>query len=200
MIHLYINNYSENTLIMLHGTGADENDLIPLAEVIDPKANILSIRGNVNENGMNRFFKRVSMGVYDIPNFILESKNLAENITKFSKKYNFKLDNATVVGFSNGANIAQGLIQDHPEVIKNFILLSPAYINPNKGISGNLDNHNIFISAGIDDPYASFSEIENLIDDLEKRGATVDLYKGRGHRIEQNAVLEIIEWHKHLTT
>ncbi|HHW79170.1 MAG TPA: carboxylesterase [Acholeplasmataceae bacterium] len=196
MIHLYINNNSKNTLIMLHGTGADENDLIPLAKAIDSKANILSIRGNINEQGMNRFFKRFNIGSYDLNSFESETSMLAETIKNLSVKYNFNLNNTFVVGFSNGANIAQGLIQDYPNLVKYFGLLSPDYINIEKGIKNNIENNKIFISSAKDDPYTSFTKIEKLISDLETKGANVELYVGTGHRIDNHALKLLIEWYE----
>lgn len=196
MIHLYINNNSKNTLIMLHGTGADENDLIPLAKAIDAKANILSIRGNINEQGMNRFFKRFNIGSYDLNSFESETSKLAETIKNLSIKYNFNLNNTFVVGFSNGANIAQGLIQDYPNLVKYFGLLSPDYINIDKGIKNNIENNKIFISSAKDDPYTSFTKIEKLISDLETKGANVELYVGTGHRIDNHALKLLIEWYE----
>lgn len=196
MIHLYINNNSKNTLIMLHGTGADENDLIPLAKAIDSKANILSIRGNINEQGMNRFFKRFNIGSYDLNSFESETSMLAETIKNLSVKYNFNLNNTFVVGFSNGANIAQGLIQDYPNLVKYFGLLSPDYINIEKGIKNNIENNKIFISSAKDDPYTSFTKIEKLISDLETKGANVELYVGTGHQIDNHALKILIEWYE----
>lgn len=199
MIHLYINNNSKNTLIMLHGTGADENDLVPIAKAIDNTANILSIRGNINENGMNRFFKRFNIGSYDLNSYEAETINLANAIKSLSEQYNFSLNNAVVIGFSNGANIAQGLFQDFPKLIKAFALLSPDYININKGINHFLNEVNVFISSAKDDPYASFDNIEKLITDLETKGANVELYVGSGHRIERNALNDLIAWYKQIT-
>ena len=198
MVHKYIDKKSAKTLIMLHGTGADENDLIPLAEMIDKNSNILSIRGNVSENGMNRFFKRKGMGRYDLTSFELESKNLANNLLNFSNKYQFKLRDATIVGFSNGANIAQGVIANYPNLVKNYVLLSPDYINPKQGFDQPLKDYHVYISSAKDDPYTSFDKITKLIDDLEQKGANVDLYIGSGHRIEQKALLEIIDWYKQI--
>lgn len=199
MIHIYKDNKSSKTIILLHGTGADEYDLLPIAEIIDKNANILSIRGNVNENGMNRYFKRFGMGSYDLESFELESKNLNNAILSFSKKYNFDLKGVFVVGFSNGANIAQGLIQDYPNLVKNFVLLSPDYINKDKGIINPLENTNVYISSAKNDPYAKFSNIELLIDQLETKGANVDLYIGSGHRIEKEALLEVINWYNNIS-
>ena len=89
MIHIFINNNSSETLILLHGTGADEYDLLPLANLINSKANVLSFRGDVIENGINRFFKRFSIGNYDLDSYQKETKKLVNEINILKEKYQF---------------------------------------------------------------------------------------------------------------
>ncbi len=192
--HIFVKN-GNKTMILLHGTGADEKDLLPLGKYINSDASLLSFRGRVNESGNNRFFKRISPGVYDLESFKLETKALKEAIIKYTKEYNIKLEDCTIVGFSNGANIAQGLIKDYPELIKNYILLSPDYINPNDSFSG-LKDLNIFISTSKDDPMINYEMIINLIKDLRKHGANLKLTKTYGHQIIKEVIDEAIIWFK----
>ena len=194
MKHIYINKNSSDTLIMLHGTGGNEEQMLSLANLIDKDANILSIRGNVVENGMNRFFKRDGIGLYNIENYKFETNNLIDAINNFSKEYKFKLEYATIVGFSNGANIALGIIQTNP-IINNFILYSPDYINKEEGFN-NLEGKNIYISTAENDPYVNFSNMETLINRLTDNQANLKVLKTSGHQINNKVLENSIKWYK----
>lgn len=193
MKHIYINKNSTDTLIMLHGTGGNEEQMLSLANLIDKDANILSIRGNVVENGMNRFFKREGIGLYNIENYKFETNNLIEAITNFSKEYKFDLEYATIVGFSNGANIALGIIQTNP-IINNFVLYSPDYINKEEGFN-NLEGKNIYISTAENDPYVNFENMETLINRLNDNKANVKVLKTSGHQINNKVLENSIDWY-----
>lgn len=194
MIHVYINNNSNKTLIMLHGTGGNENDMIGLAKRIDKNANILSIRGRIVENGMNRYFKRLGIGIYDLESYQHETNHLIQSLLHFSNQYNFTLENATIVGFSNGANIALGVIQTNP-IINNYVLLSPVYINPNQNFK-DLTNKKIFISTADDDPYVNNENMGLLIDRLTTNNSELFVYKGSGHQISLEVLSNVIKWHQ----
>jgi phospholipase/carboxylesterase len=124
MKHIYKKG-NQQTLILLHGTGGDEFDLIPLAETLNPKASILSIRGNVLENGMPRYFKRLSIGVFDMESLKQETIYLQQFIQEASSKYGFSLTDSTVIGYSNGANIAISMLFTFNHTVKRAILLRP---------------------------------------------------------------------------
>jgi len=194
MKHIYINKNSTDTLIMLHGTGGNEEQMLSLSNLIDKDANILSIRGNVVENGMNRFFKRDGIGLYNIENYKFETNNLIDAINNFSKEYKFKLEYSTIVGFSNGANIALGIIQTNP-IINNYILYSPDYINKDEGFN-NLEGKNIYISTAENDPYVNFSNMETLINRLNDKHANVKVLKTSGHQINNKVLENSIDWYK----
>src|SRR5690625_1592958 len=104
------NDPSKPTLLLLHGTGGTEQDLLPLSENIDPDANILSVRGNVSENGMPRFFRRLAEGVFDEEDLIFRTKELNEFLDEAAETYGFDRDQVVAVGYSNGANIAASLL------------------------------------------------------------------------------------------
>lgn len=163
--HIFIKKL-EQTIILLHGTGGDERDLIPIANHLNSNASILGIRGNVVENGMNRYFKRYGMGKYDLKSFDLETNNLHKAIMYYAGKYKIDLNKAIIIGFSNGANIAQGLIKKYPKLVNKYALLSPDYINPEQEIE-NLDNLNIFIATAINDPYANYDNVIKMTEDLK---------------------------------
>ena len=116
---------AEETLLLLHGTGGDENDLLPLGQMLNPKANLLSPRGPVQENGMPRFFRRLAEGVFDIPDLMQRSRELKEFISAAAVVYGFDAEKVTAVGFSNGANIAGALLLLYPGVLKSAVLLHP---------------------------------------------------------------------------
>lgn len=193
MKHIYINNKSPNTLILLHGTGGDEHDLLHIASHLDKEANILSFRGNIVENGMNRFFKRLGMGIYDLESYELETNNLLKSIEELSNKYEFKLENTTVVGFSNGANIALGLIQSN-NIANNYILYSPDFINPNNEFP-NLEGVNIFISTADNDPFVNPRNMILLTNKLNEKNANVEVFKQSGHQLTMNTLNESKRWY-----
>lgn len=193
MIHTFKQGTIKKVLIGLHGTGGNEVDFMHFAERIDSRASILSIRGNVSEHGMNRFFKRFGMGLYDLESYEEETANLANAIKDLSNKYNFDLVDATVVGFSNGANIALGLLQDYPNLLNNYMLLSPDYINPLKGFK-DLTNKNIFISTAKNDPYSNFDKTSMMIELMEQNNAKVEVHLGHGHQIDMDVLNNLIKW------
>lgn len=121
------------TLLLLHGTGGDENDLIPIARMIDPVgALILSPRGKVLENGLPRFFRRLSEGIFDLKDLKLRAHELADFQQDASKLYGFNLEQTVAVGYSNGANIAVSMLLLRPEVLAGSILfraMVPLYLN-----------------------------------------------------------------------
>lgn len=198
MKHIYIDNNSVNTLIMLHGTGGNEEEMVGLGKRIDPNANILSIRGNVNENGMNRYFKRLGVGNYDIPNYKMETKNLINAIIKYSKEYNFDLNYTTIAGFSNGANIALGIIQINP-IVNNYILYSPDYINKDENLV-NLENKNIFIATADNDPYVKPENMQLLIERIDNNSGNLKVLKTTGHQINMKVLESSISWYNKIIT
>src|SRR5690625_933768 len=110
MKHIFSKGTNEKTLLLLHGTGGNEEDLLPLARKIDPDANVLSVRGNVLENGMPRFFRRLAEGVFDEEDLIARTKELHEFLDKAAIENNFDRNNIMAIGYSNGANIAASLL------------------------------------------------------------------------------------------
>ncbi|MEK9986972.1 MAG: hypothetical protein VW601_00645, partial [Aquiluna sp.] len=107
--HLWIVKSAKTTTLLLHGTGADEHDLIPLGERLTPNSNLLSPRGLVNENGMNRFFQRTPSGEFVEASVIQAASEMAEFLDAASDEYGF-----VACGFSNGANTALATLIRHP--------------------------------------------------------------------------------------
>ncbi len=201
MIHLFNKGTDLNkpVLLLLHGTGGNEKDLLSLAEMISPESSVLSVRGNVSENGMPRFFRRLSEGVFDEEDLILRTKELNEFIEEAAEKYDFNRDQVVAVGYSNGANIAGSLIFHYEKSLKGAILHHPMV--PRRGIElPNLDGLPVFIGAGKNDPICPPQETEELQQLLNNAGAKVHLkWDNMGHQLSRAEVEEAAEWFsKHL--
>ncbi|CDR30777.1 Predicted esterase [Acholeplasma oculi] len=194
MIHIFKDKQNKHTFLTLHGTGGDEFDLVPLAEYLNPKFNILSPRGNVNEQGMNRFFKRYGMGLFDIPNLLLETDNLYQFIKDSEQKYAFSINDVIALGFSNGANILESLIQLKSETPKIIILLSPVFVQPNVQFK-DLSDHHIYVSIDPKDPYLKPGDMEQLIEALEHANAQLTVYKHHyGHQVNMQVLEHLKSW------
>ena len=159
MKHLFQKGRISNlpTLILLHGTGGTERDLLPLAEMISPDSSVLSIRGNVLENGMPRYFRRLREGVFDEEDLIFRTKELFEFLNDAAAQYEIDRGNFVAVGYSNGANIAASLLFHYENALRGAILHHPMV--PRRGISlPDLSNVPVFIGAGKNDPICSPEE------------------------------------------
>jgi predicted esterase len=162
------------TLLPLHGTGGNEDDLIPLATELSPNSAILSPRGRVIESGMPRFFRRFAEGIFDIEDVKLRSNELADFISSASKEYKFNPTTVVALGYSNGANIAASMLFLRPQVLLGAILFRALLpFVPEK--LPNLSGKSIFLSEGKYDRFVSRDRAENLKALLEKSGANVTL-------------------------
>ena len=186
------------TLLLLHGTGGNELDLLPLAGMVDDQASVLSVRGNVLENGMPRFFRRIAEGVFDEEDLIFRTKELNEFLDEAAEKYEFNRDNIIAIGYSNGANIAASLLFHYQSAIKGAILHHPMV--PRKGIElPDLSGKSVFIAAGTNDPICSPMESTELQSLLEKANAKVELYwENRGHQLTAEEVEAAAQWYRTL--
>ena len=194
MNYKYINKENDKTLILLHGTGGDEESLINLANLIDPEANLLGIRGNINENGLNRYFKRFNIGSYDLDSYHLEVENLYKTINILKDKLNLNLDKTTIIGFSNGANIALGLLTKYPKFINNYALLSSIIIDKNS-VFNNMENLNLFMTYSYNDPYVKMTDFKFLINRLNNNKSNLELLEISGHVINEIVLKKLREWY-----
>src|SRR5919199_2070689 len=148
------------TFLLLHGTGGNEQDLIPLAYGLDEKAAILSPRGKVLENGITpRFFRRLAEGVFDLEDLKFRTNELADFVKNTSKDYAFDLQHA--VGYSNGANIASSVLLIRPEILSSAILFR-AMVPLVLQTLPDLSSKDIFMSSGLYDPIVSRQETDRL--------------------------------------
>src|SRR5215472_5426493 len=142
---------SEATLLLLHGTGGDENDLIPLGHELWPGAALLGVRGKVLENGMPRFFRRFAEGVFDVDDLKSRTEELAQFVDAASERYEFNKKRLIAVGYSNGANIAASLILLHPHDLAAAVLFRAMVPFAPERI-GDFSQVSVFIGAGRLDP------------------------------------------------
>ena len=178
-------------LLLLHGTGGDEHDLLPLRDHLSPRAAALSVRGSVLENGMPRFFRRVREGVFDEDDLRRRADELAEFVVTASAAYGIKDRSLVAVGFSNGANIASAMMLRRPGLLTGAVLLSamvPYAEPPAADLSGTL----VIISNGDRDPMIKSQVTEQLASQLRERGAdVVELPHPGGHQIDPAALPQI---------
>jgi phospholipase/carboxylesterase len=188
-------NHSDTlTLLLLHGTGGNEDDLIQVGQMISPSASLLSPRGKVLENGMPRFFKRLAEGVFDMEDLKFRTKELANFVKETSSIHGFDLNKTIAVGFSNGANIAASLILSYPETLMGAILFR-AMVPFIPDFPPNLSDKKMLLSAGVFDPIVSESQTESLFDILKKSRANVTLkWQQSGHNLIQSDISDAKEW------
>ena len=178
---------NKEVIITLHGTGADEHDLDGLAEAINPQATIIGLRGDVNENGMLRWFKRHRPGIFDEEDLRKRAQALATWLPQLAQKEDFSLQDALFVGFSNGANMIAALLQLHPGVVKKAALLHGQTPLPQESFSE--VEAQVFVSAGEADHMIPFSESQALAKRLRAAGAEVEFFSHPGgHQITAQEV------------
>ncbi|MCC3355824.1 alpha/beta hydrolase [Bacillus sp. REN16] len=184
------------TLLLLHGTGGTESDLLPLAPHIDEEAPVLSVRGNVSENGMPRFFRRLAEGIFDMEDLIYRTKELNEFLDEAAAKYSFDRDNIIAIGYSNGANIAGSLMFHYKNALKGAILHHPMV--PRRDIElPELTGTPVFITAGKNDPICPAQETIDLQDLLQNANADVEIHwENNGHMLTGTEVAAASEWYK----
>jgi predicted esterase len=173
------------TLLLLHGTGGDESDLIPLGQAVLPGAALLSPRGRILENGMPRFFRRFGEGRFDEANLKEEALALANFVGAAAQTYGFDPARVVALGFSNGANIAASLLLLHPHVLAGAILLRAMVplIPPELPA---LTGRPVLISAGQHDPIVPAANVLHLANLLQSAGAEVTLKRQPlGHNLAE---------------
>ena len=171
-------------LLLLHGTGGDEHDLLPLRDHLSPGAAVLSVRGTVLENGMPRFFRRLREGVFDEDDLRRQADDLAEFVQTASAAYGIAERSLVAVGFSNGANIASALLLQRPGILGAAVLLSamvPFADPPTADLSGTV----VVIANGERDPMIPRAMTAELAGQFRERGAeVVELPHPGGHQID----------------
>ena len=195
-VHVPANQPAARTLLLLHGTGGDEQDLIPLGRMLDPGAALLGVRGRVLEHGMPRFFRRLAEGVFDLEDLRRRTDELAEFLREASKTHGFDPARLIAVGYSNGANIAASLLLAHPGVLAGAILFRAMVpFEPAPGADRPLAGTRVLISEGRMDPIVPAEHGERLAELLRERGAEVALrFEEAGHNLERGDIEAARRW------
>lgn len=193
-IYRWVPGTSGETVLLLHGTGGDESSLVELGRILRPDANLLSPRGQVLEGGsMPRFFRRLAEGVFDVPDLVARTDDLARFVQQSAARYGFDPARVTAVGFSNGANIAASLLLLHPGVLKRAVLLRamvPLEPEPKR-----IDGTSVWLGAGRHDPIVPPANTARLAELLEERGAAVKIdWREAGHQLAPGEVEAIQHW------
>lgn len=182
-IHRFEAGTSSHTLLLLHGTGGNEHDLVPLAHQLAPGAALLSPRGKVLENGAPRFFRRLAMGVFDEEDLKAQAADLARFVRDATRRYGLDAGRVYALGYSNGANMAAALMLLHPEVLAGAVLLRPVLpleVAPLPDLTGKT----AFLAAGTQDAWSPVARVQALADRLEQAGARVQLrWQQGGHQL-----------------
>ncbi|HEX3446196.1 MAG TPA: alpha/beta hydrolase [Chthoniobacterales bacterium] len=198
--HTFVPGRSARTLLLLHGTGGHENDLIPLGQALDADANLLSPRGKVMENGMPRFFRRLAEGIFDEEDLIRRTHELADFIDQASVKYALNRQELFAVGYSNGANIAGGLLLLRPRTLAGAVLLRPMLPIVPEPLP-DLKNTPVLIVAGRYDPIIPEDEAMQLVATLRQAGAKVSVSsENAGHGLTETTVEIARRWLTERTT
>lgn len=198
--HVYEVGDSPWTVLLLHGTGGDEHDLLGLGRQLAPGAALLSPRGKVLENGMPRFFRRLAVGQLDIPDLLARTDELAEFVSAAAAAYERDPQRVVAVGFSNGANIAASLLLRRPGILRGAALLR-AMLPHEPDRLPDLTGTDVLIAAGETDPYAPADQVRRLADIVERAGASVTtrVEPGAGHGLTQNDLRRLAAWIAQLT-
>ena len=195
-LHELVPGHSNRTLLLLHGTGGNERDLISLGRELDPDAFLLSPRGKILENGMPRFFRRLAEGVFDLEDLKTRTHELADFVTASVQHYKLAANNIVGVGYSNGANIAASMLLLRPEIMHAAILFRAMVpLIPDK--LPDLSSVRVWIGAGEQDPIITPSETQRLVILLRDARADVTIrFFEAGHGLTNGEVTAAHGWLK----
>jgi predicted esterase len=197
-IHEFVRGKSNRTLLILHGTGGNERDLLPLGRELDPNASLLSPRGKVLENGMPRFFRRLAEGVFDLEDLKHRTQELADFVILAVDFYKIDITQIVAVGYSNGANIAASMLLLRPRILSAAILFR-AMVPLVPEAMPDLSARRVLISEGEHDPIVSAAEAGRLAGLLRGAGADVTIrFFQSGHELTSDDVDLAHAWLAHL--
>jgi phospholipase/carboxylesterase/glyoxalase family protein len=195
-VHRYLPGEDESgpTLLLLHGTGGNEEDLVGLGETLAPGAAILSPRGKVSESGAPRFFRRLAEGVFDHEDLLFRTHELATFAEAASEEYGFDRSKLVAVGYSNGANVAASTILLHPGLLRAAVLFR-VMVPFEPEVTPDLSGMPVLMAAGRMDRMIPPDNTQRLADILLEAGADVDLrWRNVGHPLTYDDVREAKQW------
>ena len=176
------------TIVLLHGTGGDENDLVPLGRMLAPGAALLGVRGNVSENGARRFFRRLAEGVFDLEDLHRRTRELGDFLESAVATYDFSASSLFALGYSNGANVAASLLLERPAALAGGALFR-AMVPFEPATIPALLGKKVLISAGRFDAMIPPAGSERLATILREAGADVELvWQPTSHGLTQGDV------------
>lgn len=184
----------QRTVLLLHGTGGNESDLLQLGAMVAPGARLLGVRGQVMEGGMPRFFRRLAEGVFDEADLVRRTADLAAFVPAAASAYGFDATQVIALGFSNGANIAAAMLLLHPGVLSGAILLR-AMVPLVPAALPSLAGARVLMAEGALDPLVPRENAERLAGLLRGAGADVTLHwEQAGHGLTQADVTAAQAW------
>jgi phospholipase/carboxylesterase len=193
-VHRFEPGTTGTTLLLLHGTGADESDLIPLGRAVAPGAALLSPRGQVLENGMPRFFRRLAMGVFDVEDLKQRTADLARFVEDATARYGLERERVTLLGYSNGANIGGSLLLSNPGLVRAAVLLH-AMVPFRPEETPDLAGTKVLITGGMQDPMIPADQTKELAEILERGGAEIELSLAPGgHELTEPELQKVSTW------
>lgn len=197
-LHEFVLGKSSRTLLLLHGTGGNERDLLPLGRELDPDASLLSPRGKILENGNPRFFRRLAEGVFDLEDLKTRTNELADFVDAAVHHYKLDADHIVGVGYSNGANIAASMLLLRPKIMHAAILFR-AMVPLVPDNMPNLSSVHVWIGAGDQDPIVPPSKVQDLVELLRQASADVTIrFFHAGHGLTNSDVETAGQWLRQL--
>jgi len=194
--HVYEPGSNGWTILLLHGTGGDEHDLVPLGRQLVPGAALLSPRGNVLENGVtNRFFARRTPTDIDVDDMLRRSDELEAFVAEAADAYGIDRSKVVALGFSNGANIALASLLRHEGWARGAVLLRPAIYHVPDELP-DLAGTDVLVAAGAHDPFSPSETVETMRSTLERGGAAVQVVvdPNAGHGLVQDDLMRVATW------
>jgi phospholipase/carboxylesterase len=189
-------NKDARTLLLLHGTGGDENDLIPLAAHFGKDMNVLSLRGNVSEGGMPRFFKRLGMGIFDEQDLSFRTHELIAFVKELAVKENFDPSRIIALGYSNGANIIGSILMLYPELLQGAVMYRPMQPFKTPESFSNKSHTPVFASNGIGDPTIRIDDTAHYMELLKAAGYDLTAFSfNTGHNLSHEDLNKSAEWY-----
>ncbi|TFC05115.1 alpha/beta hydrolase [Cryobacterium mannosilyticum] len=186
---------NDPVLLMLHGTGGNEEEILGLADALDPAATVLSPRGPVTEGGLRRWFRRLSEGVFDVDDVVRRAAELAGFLAWARRHYDLGQRPIVAVGFSNGANIALATALLHPEALNRVIAFSGMFPLDGRTLTTDLSETAVLLLNGRTDPMAPLTSVDTVAAALSARGAAVEQeLRGGGHGIAATDVAAARSW------
>jgi predicted esterase len=182
------------TLLLLHGTGGDESDLLPLGRRMLPGAGRLGVRGNVSEHGAARFFRRLAEGVFDMEDLHRRTAELGDFVEAASERYGFDREGVIAVGFSNGANVAASLLLSRPAALAGGILFR-AMVPFEPDPVPRLEGRAVLLAEGRFDPMIPVAQAERLGELFRDAGAEVEVeWQEAGHQLTPKDIRAAERW------